>query len=101
MRCVVAILSISVLVLACEARAERDDLPRLIQTIPLDGVEGRIDHMAADAKAERLYVAALGNSTLEVIDMNAGKQIGRIAGLKKPQGVVVAPDLNRVIVASG
>lgn len=48
---------------------------QLTQTIPLGGVEGRIDHMALDPDAHRLYVAALGNNTVEVIDLQAGKRI--------------------------
>ena len=46
-----------------------------VQVIALPGVEGRIDHLAADPVGKRLYVAALGNNTLEVIDLGAGKRI--------------------------
>src|SRR5262249_48862484 len=45
---------------------------RLVQTIPLPHVEGRIDHMAVDLQGQRLFVAALGNDTLEVLDLQAG-----------------------------
>jgi DNA-binding beta-propeller fold protein YncE len=69
--------------------------------ITLDGVEGRIDHLAVDAKRGRLYVAALGNDTVEVIDLKVGKRVGSIAGLKKPQGVAVVAESGRLIVASG
>src|SRR4051794_28881568 len=40
---------------------------RPVGSVPLPGVEGRFDHFAADADAKRLYVAALGNNTMEVI----------------------------------
>ena len=40
---------------------------RQVQTIPLPGVEGRIDHMGVDLQTQRLFVAALGNNTLEVL----------------------------------
>ena len=43
----------------------------LKQTIPLPGVEGRIDHFDFDSAGERLFVCALGNGTLEVIDLEA------------------------------
>lgn len=67
----------------------------LATAIPLDNVSGRIDHMAFDAKRQRLIVAALGNNTVEVIDLAAGKRMTRIAGLSEPQGVAYAekPDL--------
>lgn len=74
---------------------------RLVQTIPMPGVEGRIDHMAVDVKGMRLFVAALGNNTLEVIDLKAGKRIRSITGLKEPQGVAFMPDSNRIVVANG
>jgi len=48
---------------------------------------------------ERLFVAALGNGTLEVLDLAAGKRIGNIPGLKEPQGVAYLPLLHRVVVA--
>src|SRR5262245_32145527 len=38
----------------------------LSASIELPGVEGRIDHLAVDLKRERLYVAALGNDSVEV-----------------------------------
>src|SRR5689334_20667251 len=61
---------------------------KLIQTISLQGVEGRIDHLSADLKGQRLFVAALGNDSLEVIDLAAGKVIHSISRLSEPQGVV-------------
>jgi DNA-binding beta-propeller fold protein YncE len=74
---------------------------KLVQTIPLPGVEGRIDHMAVDIRGQRLFVAALGNNTVEVVDMRAGARVHTILGLKEPQGVAFAPDLNRIFVANG
>jgi len=73
----------------------------LLQTIELPGVTGRIDHLAFDAVSDRLFLAALGNSTMEVVDLAAGKRIRSIAGLSEPQGVLYLPDSKRVIVACG
>ena len=74
---------------------------RLVQTIPLPDVEGRIDHMAIDLKGKRLFVVALGNHSLEILDLQAGKHIYRIRGLKEPQGVVYIPELNKIFVTNG
>jgi len=74
---------------------------RLVATIPLPGVEGRIDHMAADEQGQRLFIAALGNNTLEVVDLRAGARTHTIRGLKEPQGVAFSPELNRIFVANG
>jgi DNA-binding beta-propeller fold protein YncE len=74
---------------------------RQVQVIELPGVEGRFDHFAADVKGGRLFVAALGNGTMEVIDTAAGKRAGSVTGLKKPQGVAFMPESGRVAVACG
>jgi len=73
---------------------------RLIQTIPLRNVEGRIDHMAVDLKGERLFIAALGNNTVEIVDLRAGKHIGTITGLHGPQGVAFVPEFNKIFIAN-
>src|SRR5207253_2593451 len=74
---------------------------KLVKTIPLPGVQGRFDHFAADVKGHRLFVAALGNNTLEVIDTEAGTRAGTVTGLKKPTGVAFVPDSGQVAVAGG
>jgi len=74
---------------------------KLIQTVVLPGVTGRFDHFAIDAKGQRLFVAALGNNTLEVVDIAAGKRLKSIAGLHKPTGVVYLANPNQVGVANG
>jgi DNA-binding beta-propeller fold protein YncE len=74
---------------------------RPAQVIALPGVEKRIDHLAVDVGGQRLFVAALGNGTLEVIDLKAGKRVRSVPGLKEPQGVAYLPDLHKVVVANG
>jgi DNA-binding beta-propeller fold protein YncE len=73
---------------------------QLKQTIPLPGVEGRIDHFAFDAGSERLFVCALGNNTVEVLDLRKGERIHSITGLGSPQGTVYIPELDRLFVAN-
>ena len=75
-------------------------LLQLKQTIPLPGVQGRIDHLDVDIGGKRLFVCALGNNTVEVIDLNKGERIHTISGLGAPQGVVFVPELNRLLVAN-
>jgi DNA-binding beta-propeller fold protein YncE len=73
----------------------------LVQTIPMPNVKGRIDHMDVDVKGKRLFVAALENGSLEVVDLPAGKWSKSIPGFKKTQGIAYVPSLNKVFVASG
>jgi WD40 repeat protein len=72
---------------------------KLKQTLPLSGVEGRIDHFAFDPVGERLFVCALGNNTVEVLDLRKGERVHSITGLGAPQGVAYAPEANRLFVA--
>ena len=46
----------------------------LEKEIPLPGVEGRIDHFSADVQGRRLFIAALENGTVEVIDIRKGER---------------------------
>src|SRR5213596_2290220 len=73
---------------------------KLKETIPLPGVEGRIDHFALDASGERLFVCALGNNTVEILDLRKGERIHSITGLGAPQGIAYIPELNRIFVAN-
>ena len=73
---------------------------RLIQTIPLPGVEGRIDHFALDRASERLFVCALGNNSVEVLDLRKGQRLHSISGLGSPQGIAFIPGLDRLFVAN-
>ena len=73
---------------------------KLKQTIPLSGVEGRIDHFAFDPAGERLFVCALGNNTVEVLDLRKGERVHSITGLGAPQGVAYIPELDRLFVAN-
>jgi len=73
---------------------------KLKQTIALPGVEGRIDHFAVDPSGQRLFVCALGNNSLEIIDLRNGERVHSITGLGAPQGVGYAPEVNRLLVAN-
>jgi DNA-binding beta-propeller fold protein YncE len=73
----------------------------LVRSVELPRVEGRIDHLAVDLANQRLYVAALGNNTVEVVDTKAGSHIRSLPGFHEPQGIAVAGDAKLVGVANG
>lgn len=70
-------------------------------TIPLPGVEGRFDHFAADVKGARLFVAALGNNSVEAVDLAARKRLWSAGAQQKPCGVLFLSESNSVAVANG
>lgn len=73
----------------------------LEKEIPLPGVEGRIDHFAADDTGLRLFVAALGNGSVEIVDVQKGERTAEIKGLKEPQGTLYDAKTNQLYVATG
>jgi len=72
----------------------------LVTTIALPGVKGRIDHLSADPGTHRIFVAALGNDSVEVVDTQSGQR-RTISGLGEPQGVLYLPDSDRLFIANG
>ena len=87
--------------LAIQLHAADTNALTLVKTIPLPDVRGRIDHFAFDSKGGRLFMAALGNDTVEVIDLAAGKRIHTITGCSEPQGLAYVPAKNRLVIANG
>lgn len=83
------------------SRAQVTTQLRLLQTIPLPNVHGRIDHFDVDLAGQRLFMSALGNNMLEVFDLRTNKLIHTVRSLHKPQGVTYAPESNRIFVANG
>ncbi len=73
----------------------------LEKTIPLPGVSGRIDHMDFDAGSSRLFVACLGDSSVQVVSVISGTITGKISGLSEPQGVALVPELRKLYVTNG
>jgi hypothetical protein len=80
---------------------EEQQALRLVQTIPLPGVTGRLDHMGVDLEKKRLFVAAVANNTLEVVDLTGGKAIKALAGFKDTQDALfLGGDFDKLYVSS-
>lgn len=73
---------------------------RLEKEIPLPGVDGRIDHFSVDTAGHKLFVAALGAGSVQVIDAELGQRSGEIKGLQEPQGVCYDAKKGRLYVAT-
>jgi YVTN family beta-propeller protein len=70
----------------------------LTEAIPLEGIRGRFDHFGTSGR--KLFVSALGNNTVEVIDVSGRTLEHTITGVPNPQGVVYAPEVNKLFVGS-
>jgi len=96
-----AILLAASLIWPAATSAQTASPPLILEAkIPLGQVSGRIDHLGIDVKRQRLLVAELGNNSLGVVDLKAGKVLSRIAGLSEPQGVAYVPSSDSVFVAN-
>ena len=73
----------------------------LKQRISLADVQGRIDHMDADTKKQVVFISALGNNSLEIVDIKNAKHVQSIKNLSEPQGVIFIPETNEIMVANG
>src|SRR5713226_427343 len=73
----------------------------LVQTIPLKGKAGNLDHVVIDAKRDRLLVANKANNTLDVVDLKDGKLFKQVSNQTGIQGIAYAADLDRVFVGLG
>jgi len=69
-----------------------------IACVPLKGVEGRLDHLAVDVASRKLFVAALENHSVEVIDLAKRRRSHRLTGINEPQGLLFLPEYNRLLV---
>jgi hypothetical protein len=96
-----SILGGAFICLAVNAHGDEAQSPLTLErTIPLGKVSGRIDHMAVDLRRGRLFVAELGNNTVDVVDLAAGRAVHRIGGLREPQGIGYAPATDVIAVAN-
>ena len=88
--------------LACERPASSEPAPLVFErSIPLAGVSGRIDHLAIDLKRNRLFVAELGNGSVDALDLERRTPSLRIPGLSEPQGIAYLARTDEIAVACG
>jgi DNA-binding beta-propeller fold protein YncE len=96
---IMTVLLATLVVLSAPAIGQEPQVLSSHSKIPLTNVKGRIDHFSVDVKGQRLFVAAVANHALEVIDLQSGKQVHTITGLAEPQGVFYDASTNRLYVA--
>jgi DNA-binding beta-propeller fold protein YncE len=98
----VALAAVTVgLMLTVGVRAEEKQPLERIAVITLKGKAGALDHLGADWKYSRLFVANQSNDTLEVVDVKNDKLIKQVSGQKQIHGIAYAADLDRIFVGNG
>jgi DNA-binding beta-propeller fold protein YncE len=103
LRPALAVAALLAALCGCGPPSARGQTPPLVleRTIVLKDVAGRIDHLAVDTAHGRLFVAELGNGSVDAVDLKSGAVLGRIAGLHEPQGLAYLPTQDELVVASG
>ena len=104
--CMQPITALFTFLLCCNCTSSNDTnaedaMLTLTAKIPLPDVSGRIDHIAFDAANNLAVIAALGNNTIEVVNINTNQVVHTITGLHEPQGVAYIPSLQSLVVANG
>jgi DNA-binding beta-propeller fold protein YncE len=96
-----SLIVVTLPVLSDSAAGQESTALSLETHIPLPNVEGRIDHFSVDVKGQRLFVAAVDNHTLEVVDLKSGQRVHTITDLAEPQGVYYDASTRHLFVACG
>ena len=96
-----AVMSAAVLLAATMQPGAGPEPLRFARGIELPAVEGRIDHLTLDSSSQRLFVAALGNNTVEVVDVKNGTHLKSLPGFRDPQGLAGVPDAKAIAIANG
>jgi DNA-binding beta-propeller fold protein YncE len=98
-----AIIFVTGLFFLAAAQGQEQPQPlKLVQKIPLPrSFEGRIDHQSVDVKGNRYFLSGLGNGTVEVVDLAAGKVLHTITGFSMAQAALYVPETNLIFVADG
>lgn len=96
----------AVLAAACGlsgANAATSDHPSLSPQPPIElpGVKGRIDHLSVDLERRLLFVAELGNGSVDVIDVDTRSATQRFEKLQEPQGLAYSTHTHTLFVATG
>jgi hypothetical protein len=97
----VALVFSMLVVAGTRAVGQEKEVLLLEAHIPLPSVKGRIDHFGVDVTGRRLFVAAVENRTLEVVDLKSGQRVHTISDLAEPQGVFYDPTTSHLFVACG
>ena len=89
------------LLAAISATSQQPAPLALSSTIPLRGVADKFDHFAIDLSGKRLFAAATGNHSVEVINLTSSKVEQSISGLGKPHGLAWVAATSSLYVADG
>jgi DNA-binding beta-propeller fold protein YncE len=88
--------------LGASSAGTRATSPLTLQpAIALPAGTGKFDHFAFDLNTTRLFIAATGNHSVEVLDLHAGKVTESLTGISKPHGLAWVAATGLLYAADG
>jgi len=72
----------------------------LLAKVPLPGVHGRLDHLAADVYRGRLFVAASADGRVQVVDIRHNSVVDPLSGVAEPHSIAYVKSSDRIFVSS-
>lgn len=95
-----ALLLLTLVGAAPRMQAQTGSAPlKLLQTIPLAGIEGAFDHMDIDVQGQRLFIPAEQAGLVEVVDLKSGKRIRTITDVQWPSTIAYHPQSDEIFVS--
>src|SRR3989440_741456 len=71
-----------------------------VRDVRLPGRSSRFDYQTSDAAGRRLYVAHLGDSAVDVIDLDSLTVVATVPELANVHGVLAVPEIGRVFASA-
>src|SRR5215216_3879932 len=95
------LIALSAVFAASPAEGRNPGLPlERVRDVRLPGRSSRFDYQSVDSPGRRLYVAHLGDSTLDVIDVDARTVVATIPDIADVHGVLAVPEIGRVFASA-
>lgn len=71
-----------------------------LKAVAVPDLEGPIEHMAADVKGQRIFLAATGKNSIEILDAETLHHLDSITGLAQPQDLAFLPGNGNLLVTN-
>ena len=95
------VIAVALVFAASPVAARTPGLPlERVRDVRLPGNSSRYDYQSVDAPGRRLYVAHLGDSALDVIDVDALTVVATVPDIADVHGVLAAPEIGRVFASA-
>lgn len=73
---------------------------RFVADVALPGTPSRFDYQDVDPLRRRLYVAHLGGSRIDVVDLDSLRVVATVEGVASVHGLRLAPDIGRLFASA-